>query len=103
MDKPQLKHTFNKRKKLEQDLEHVTQEMYRRNFELAEINRTLSLLRTIDSFVLESQNTLAILSKQITDAIVEDSDYPLSSSSQRYASARSGANGLERAKTSAKA
>ena len=34
---------FQKNKQLERDLEHVTQEMYLRNKELAETNKVLSL------------------------------------------------------------
>ncbi len=64
-----------KRKQLEKDLEHVTQEMYRRNLELAAINRTLSLLRTIDTLVLESHESLEALGHQITQAILKDSNY----------------------------
>ncbi len=64
-------------KKLERDLEHVTQEMYRRNKELADTNRTLSLLRTIDSLVLESHDSIKVLAGQITDAIATTTEYPL--------------------------
>src|SRR6185437_12139235 len=64
-------------KKLEQDLEHVTQEMYRRNKELADTNRTLSLLRLIDSLVLESRDSIKLLAGQITDAIASATDYPV--------------------------
>lgn len=66
---------FKKRRQLEQDLEHVTQEMYRRNLELAETNRTLSLLRTIDTLVLESHESLKALGNQISSAILENSSY----------------------------
>lgn len=64
-------------KKLEQDLEHITQEMYRRNKELADTNRTLSLLRTIDSLVLESRDSIKVLAAQITEAIAGSTEYPL--------------------------
>jgi signal transduction histidine kinase len=64
-------------KKLQQDLEHVTQEMYRRNKELADTNRTLSLLRTIDSLVLESRDSIKVLAGQITDAVASSTEYPL--------------------------
>src|SRR5437868_13919795 len=64
-------------KKLEQDLEHVTQEMYRRNKELADTNRTLSLLRTIDNLVLESHDSIKVLAGQITDAIASATQYRL--------------------------
>ncbi len=74
--KPRLIPTIQtKRKKLEQDLEHVTQEMYRKNLELVQTNRTLSLLRTIDNLVLESDAGLEDLSQQICMAIVNNSDF----------------------------
>jgi signal transduction histidine kinase len=66
-----------RRQKLEQDLEHVTQEMYRRNKELADTNRTLSLLQTIDSLVLESHDSVKVLSEQIAAAISRTAEYPL--------------------------
>jgi signal transduction histidine kinase len=50
--------------------------MYRRNKELADTNRILSLLRTIDNLVLSSQSTLKELSSQIANSIVELTDYP---------------------------
>lgn len=64
-------------RKLEQDLEHVTQEMYRRNKELADTNRTLSLLRAIDSLVLESRDSIKVLAEQISHAITSATNYPL--------------------------
>ncbi len=66
---------FQKRKKLEQDLEHVTQEMYLRNKELAETNKTLSLLGTIDALALESQASLKRVCEHITEAITQVTDY----------------------------
>jgi signal transduction histidine kinase len=67
---------FQKRKQLERDIEHITGEMYKRNKELAETNKTLSLLRTIDALVLESHATLRMVSEHITEAIVQVTDYP---------------------------
>jgi signal transduction histidine kinase len=66
---------FQKRRQLERDLEHITQEMYRRNRELADTNKTLSLLRTIDSLVLESHSSLKQVCEQICQAIVQLTDY----------------------------
>jgi signal transduction histidine kinase len=66
---------LKRRKQLEQDLEHVTEEMYRRNKELAETNQTLSLLRTIDSVVLSSQDSLKEICHDIVDAITEATEY----------------------------
>src|SRR3990167_6881963 len=59
------------------ELEHVTREMYRRNKELAEINRTLSLLRSVDSLVLESHESTKELCGRMAETIVSSADYPL--------------------------
>lgn len=64
-------------KKMKNMLERVTQEMYKRNAELAETNKILSLLRTIDSLVLESHEGLQDLCQKIAAAIIKHSDYPL--------------------------
>lgn len=71
---PQL--PFQKRKQLERDIEHVTEEMYKRNKELAETNRTLSLLRTIDTMVLEAHASIQVVCEHITEAIGQATDYP---------------------------
>ena len=66
---------FHKRRQLERDLEHVSEEMYKRNRELAETNKTLSLLRTIDTLVLESHSSLKQVCEQICLAITQLTDY----------------------------
>jgi signal transduction histidine kinase len=66
---------LRRRKKLEQDIEHITGEMYKRNKELAETNKTLSLLRTIDALVLESHTTLQMVTEHITEAITQAADF----------------------------
>ncbi len=68
---------MRRRKQLEQDLEHITQEMYRRNRELADTNRILSLLQTINSLALEPEVSLDEMGERIADAIVTTTDYPL--------------------------
>lgn len=67
---------FQKRKQLERDIQHVTEEMYKRNKELAETNKTLSLLRNIDALVLESHASLKMVCEHITQAIAQATDYP---------------------------
>jgi signal transduction histidine kinase len=74
---PKLSRPVSHRHQLEQDLEHITQEMYRRNKELADTNRTLSLLRTIDNLVLESRDSIKVLAAQISSAIAATTEYPL--------------------------
>ena len=68
---------FGKKKQLELDMAQLSQEMYKRNLELAETNQVLSLLRTIDNLVLESHDELQVLCQSITKAIIEHSPYPL--------------------------
>src|SRR5438105_4107753 len=53
----------------------ISQEMYRRNIELSEINKALSLLRTIDALVLESQESLPELCQKIAQEIAKANDY----------------------------
>lgn len=67
---------FQKRRQLERDIEHITAEMYRRNRELAETNKTLSLLRTIDALVLEPHASLKMVCEHIAEAIGQATDYP---------------------------
>jgi signal transduction histidine kinase len=74
-DKATPRLPFQKRKQLERDIEHITQEMYKRNKELAETNKTLSLLRTIDALVLESHASVKVVSEHITEAITQATDY----------------------------
>lgn len=80
MDKDQQtssKGLFLRPKKMANMLENVTQEMYKRNFELAEANQTLSLLRNIDSIVLESHDELGVLCQNIATAIVKHTNRQL--------------------------
>jgi len=53
----------------------IAEEMYRKNLELARTNHTLSLLRTIDNLVLETENTIQQLANGIAQALVVDSNY----------------------------
>ncbi len=67
---------MHRRKQLKRDIEDVTKEIYQRNKELAETNKTLSLLRTIDALVLESHTSLRMVSEHIAQAITQVTDYP---------------------------
>lgn len=58
-------------------LAHVTQEMYKKNLELAETNKTLSLLRRIDEVVLGSGSNATNMAQAITDLLVTTSDFNL--------------------------
>jgi signal transduction histidine kinase len=66
---------LKRRKQLERDLEHITAEMYRRNKELADTNKILSLLRTVDALVLESHTSINTVCEHITEAITQVTSY----------------------------
>lgn len=70
------KKLFNsKRKQLEQDIAHITAEMYKRNVELSETNKTLSLLKMIDDSLLEADSTLAHLANNMLSLIQTQTGY----------------------------
>lgn len=58
-------------------LEHVTQEMYKKNLELAETNRTLQLLKEIDELVLHPEEDLYSGIRKITQTILNHSPFQL--------------------------
>jgi signal transduction histidine kinase len=67
---------FRRRKQLERDLEHITEQIYKKNYELAETNKTLSLLRGIDGIVLAPHQSLQTVCDKIAQAVTEAADYP---------------------------
>lgn len=60
---------------LQSDYERITQEMYAKNLELAQINRVLSILRAIDIIILQSQGSIRELSAELSGAILESAPY----------------------------
>lgn len=68
---------FLRPKKMANMLESVTQEMYKRNMELAYANQTLSLLRNIDAIVLASHDELSVLCQDIANEIVKTTNRQL--------------------------
>lgn len=61
---------------LRNEFAHITQKMYTQNLALAQTNRTLSMLRSIDSFILDSSRDLAQLSDEICTIMVNTVPYP---------------------------
>lgn len=57
-------------------LDSVSEQMYAHNQELAETNKMLSLLRTIDALVLESHASLKLVCEHITQAVAQATDFP---------------------------
>src|SRR5579872_3872057 len=60
------------------NLTHIAQEMYKKNFELAQTNNTLSLLRKIDEIILSSITDTNQVAQQIVNTIVSSEDFSYS-------------------------
>src|SRR3990167_9206539 len=54
------------------ELAHITQEMYKKNMELNERNKTLALLRKIDEIVLSTVTDLRQVAQQVANLLVEE-------------------------------
>ncbi len=72
-DQSKSRGIFSRKKNLKALYAQATEEMYKRNLELAETNQTLTLLRSIDKLVLESHDKLDALCQSIATAILENS------------------------------
>ncbi len=53
-------------------IEHIMQEMYKKNQELNDRNKTLALLRQIDEIVLSAVTDLGQIAQQVSDLLVEE-------------------------------
>ncbi len=61
------------------ELTHITQEMYKKNFELAEKNKTLSVLQKIDDIIMSSVNDSAEIARAVTKILIEDAKFKAAS------------------------
>jgi len=52
---------------------HITQEMYKKNLELAERNKILTLLRKIDEIILSTVTKVDQIADQIVQCIINNS------------------------------
>ncbi len=59
---------------LSKELAHVTQEMYKKNLELSQKNKTLSLLRKIDAIILSSATNIEQIAQRVADVVIEDEE-----------------------------
>lgn len=57
------------------ELAQVTQEMYKKNFELVERNKTLSLLRKINEIILSSVTDVYKIAQQVADLVVVEAEF----------------------------
>lgn len=60
---------------LSSELEHVTQEMYKKNAELFHTNKTLSLLQKIEAIILSSVTDLWQVAQQVADVIASEAEF----------------------------
>ena len=74
-----MKLAFHKKAELQQTnptpIMGITQELYVKNVELAHTNKTLALLRSIDSLVLDQSNSISSIAQAICDQLLGASDY----------------------------
>ena len=57
------------------EMEHVTQEMYKKNLELSERNKTLTILRKIEELILSSITDVNVIAQMVTDLVVKDAGF----------------------------
>lgn len=60
-----------------EEVTHVTQEMYKKNLELNERNKTLALLRKIDEVVLSSAADPIKVAQDVVDTIIAETDFKI--------------------------
>ncbi len=60
---------------ISEELGHITQEIYKKNAELAHTNKTLSVLRKLDEIILSSVTSLHKVAQQVADAIVQEAEF----------------------------
>lgn len=60
---------------LSSELEHVTTEMYKKNAELVQSNKTLSILQKINTIIASSLTDLKQVSQQLVDVIVSEAEF----------------------------
>ncbi len=57
------------------ELAHVTQEMYKKNFELVERNKTLSILRKIHEIILSAVTDTSQIAEQVANTVVTEAEF----------------------------
>lgn len=60
---------------LTKEMEHITQEMYKRNLELTERNKTLSILRKIEEIILSSVTDMVVIAKEVSEIVLKEAGF----------------------------
>ncbi len=71
----QLQNPKNDPSQIQDELTHVNEEIYKKNLELAETNKILSLLRQIDTIILSTVTNIQQVAQQVSNIIVSESDF----------------------------
>src|SRR3989344_6238249 len=71
----QLQNQTGNSSKIQDELTHVNQEMYKKNLELAEKNKILSLLRMIDKIILSTVTDIQQVTQQVVNTVVNETDF----------------------------
>lgn len=71
-------------KDISKDVEHITKEMYKKNLQLAETNKTLLLLRTIDEIILSSVTDPKEIARQVARILVTEGEFQIACISIRH-------------------
>ena len=71
----QLQNQTNNQSQIQDELTHVNQEIYKKNLELAEKNKILSLLRRIDIIILSAVTDIKQIAQQVVNTIVNETEF----------------------------
>ena len=71
----QLQNQAKNSSQIQDELTHVNEEIYKKNLELAETNKILSLLRQIDSIILSTVTDIQQVAQQVVNKVVDETDF----------------------------
>lgn len=57
------------------DLAHITEEIYKKNAELAHTNKTLSILRKIDEIILSTVTNIDEIAQQVANVVTQEAEF----------------------------
>lgn len=69
--------TKKQRAAQEEEFSNIAKQLYSKNVELAHTNKTLAILRRIDTLVLDPDNSVSELAQAISDEIQHENSYPI--------------------------
>ena len=62
-------------KEIQDELTHVNHEMYKKNLELSEKNKILSLIRKVDGIILSTVTDPKLIAQKVTNIITEEANF----------------------------